>query len=257
VSSARVTPLSPDVAVAYLARDPGANVELLVSLRHDVDVSCSGVWVGDEVVGVMVTGRAWAEGPLTAMIEAEEREAVSALAGALPPGTLRFAVHRPRLLPLLDAVFHLTPIAYGGLLVLTAQTLAMSPVSDVRLLTAADTAVVAVSVTPWGHEGFADALKRGYRPFGIVREGRVVARAMAAYATGYTEEVSAVWTAPAWRGKGLATAVAATVAADIRTRVPLAVYTVRPDNLASRRIAEKVGFALDHQTNTYRVSKRL
>ncbi len=187
------------------------------------------------------------------MIETDEREVLIALVGALPKGVTLLALHRPWMLPVLETCLRITPVPRDELLVLTASALALPVSPEVRLLTDADTAIVAASGTPWGLEGFTDALRHGYRPFGVVDGERVVARAMAAYTTGHTEEVSAVWTAPAWRGKGLATAVTASVAADILTRVPLVTYTVRPFNLASQRVAAKVGFVLDHQTNTYPV----
>jgi len=252
-----VLPIAPDAAAAYLARDVGGNVELLVSLRHDEEVVCQGAMTDDRLIGVLVAGRQWPGGPLTAMIETGERDGLVALAGALPKGVTQLAVHRPWLLPVLETCLRITPVPRDELLVLTTSALALPALpttSEVRLLTEADTAIVAASSTPWGLEGFADALRHGYRPFGIVRGERVLARAMAAYATGHTEEVSAVWAAPTWRGKGLATAVTATVAADILTRVPLATYTVRPFNLASQRVAAKVGFVLDHRTNTYPVN---
>jgi len=254
-----VLPIASDVAAAYLARDVGGNVEPLVSLRHDEDVLCRGVITDDRVIGVLVAGRQWPGGPLTAMIETGEREVLVALAGALPTGVTQLALHRPWMLPVLETCLRITPVPRDELLVLTASALALPALPaapEVRLLTEADTAVVVASSTPWGLEGFTDALRHGYRPFGVVRGERVLARAMAAYTTGYTEEVSAVWTAPAWRGKGLATIVAATVAADILSRVPLATYTVRPFNLASQRVAAKTGFVLDHRTHTYPVHGR-
>lgn len=253
-----VAPSTPEVVAAYLARDPAGNVEPLVSLLHDEDVGAWGVWRGNVLAGVGMAGRQWRGGPRTAMAEANDADALAALLAALPRGVARFTVHRPEMLPVLTAMFRLTPVVYGELCYLITQAAVAPPpiAAAVRPLSVADTALVTASATPWGDGGLAAALQHGYRPFGIVRGGRVVARAMAAYATGYTEEVAAVWTAPRHRGEGLATAVVAGTAADILTRVPLATYAVRPDNLASRRVAEKAGFVLAHRATTYALARR-
>lgn len=254
VPIASVASVTREVAAGYLARDPAGNVEPLVSLWHDADVSAWGAWRGDALAGVGVAGRQWRGGPLVAAAEADDADAYRALLAALPPSVAQFTLHRAALLPILAAALPLAPAPHDELCYLTAGAVVASlapSVVDARPLAAADATIVAASATPWGSAGFADALRDGYRPFGVVRDGRLVARAMAAYATGHTEEVAAVWTAHRWRGRGLATAVVAATAADILTRVPLATYAVRPDNLASRRVAEKVGFALAHRTATY------
>lgn len=255
------TPIVRTVAAAYLARDPAGNVEPLVSLLHDADVGAWGAWRGDVLAGVLVAGRQWERGPRTAIIEADDAEAFGALLAAVPPDATQFTVHRAEMLPLVAAAFALSPAPLDALCYLTARAVVPPggqplPSPAVRPLTVADAALVAASATPWGDAGFAETLRDGYRVFGVVQGGRLVARAMAAYGTGYTEEVAAVWTAHRWRGRGLATAVVATVAADILARVPLATYGVRPDNLASLRVAEKAGFALAHRADTYALVRR-
>ena len=246
-----VAPVGQTAAARYLARDPAGNVEPLVSLLHDEDVGAWGARRGELLVGVLVVGRQWRHGPRTATIEANDADAFAALYATIPPDVTQFTVHRAETLPLLEAAFALAPVPQDALCYLVARSVAVPPSPLVRPLTEADAALIAASATPWGDEGFTDALENGYRVFGVEQGGRLVARAMAAYNTGFTEEVAAVWTAHRWRGRGLATAVVATVAADILARVPLATYAVRPDNLASLRVAAKAGFTLAHHTATF------
>lgn len=91
-------------------------------------------------------------------------------------------------------------------------------------------------------------IRRGWRVFGAVRDGALVCHALAAYPIGDTEEVSAVFTAPAARRQGLATAVAAAAADDIRARGGRPVYVCNRSNTASRAVAEKLGMALLYET---------
>jgi len=241
------------VAAAHLARDPVGNVELLVSLLHDEDVTAWGAWRDGALAGVLVAGRQWERGPLTAAIEADDAGAYDALLAAVPVEATQFVVHRAERLPSLTAALALALVPDDVLCYLTARSVAVPPSPAVRPLTEADAALIGASATSWGDAGFADALRHGYRVFGVVQGGRLVARAMAAYDTGHTEEVAAVWTAHRWRGRGLATAVVATVTADILARVRVATYAVNPGNLASLRVAAKAGFALAHRVTTYQL----
>jgi ribosomal protein S18 acetylase RimI-like enzyme len=96
-------------------------------------------------------------------------------------------------------------------------------------------------------------LWRGWRVFGAVADGRLLCHAIAAYPAGDTEEVAAVFTAPEMRGRGLASAVAGAVAADIVARGRRARYLVRRANTASQRVVEKIGMTA--QVTIYQVER--
>jgi predicted GNAT family acetyltransferase len=98
-----------------------------------------------------------------------------------------------------------------------------------------------------------EGLAQGYRPFGIIADNRVIAHAVAANETAWTEEVMSVWTAPRRRGQGLATAVVAAAAADILGRGKTATYVAAVANRASQRVATKVGFQRAYDITTFRV----
>jgi predicted GNAT family acetyltransferase len=115
--------------------------------------------------------------------------------------------------------------------------------------------MMAASAAMGAGSGFLAALAQGFRPFGIVTENRVVAHAFAANETDWTEEVMSVWTAPRWRGRGLASAVVATAAADILNRGKTAIYVAAMTNLASQRVATKVGFQRAYDTPTFRCAR--
>jgi predicted GNAT family acetyltransferase len=88
-----------------------------------------------------------------------------------------------------------------------------------------------------------------------VRGERVIACAMAANVTAWTEEVMSVWTARRYRKQGLASAVVAVTAADIIRRGKIATYVAARTNHASQRVAEKVGFQRAYDIAAYRIRR--
>lgn len=60
------------------------------------------------------------------------------------------------------------------------------------------------------------------------------------------EEIG-VATEPDHRGRGLSAASAAALCADIRARARCPSWTTSPDNVASLRVAEKLGFVRHHE----------
>jgi GNAT superfamily N-acetyltransferase len=81
------------------------------------------------------------------------------------------------------------------------------------------------------------------RAFGAFDGGRLVAVACPFFAGASFEDVGVV-TEPAWRGLGLAGALGAAVCADARARGRVPTWTTSSGNLASRRVAARLGFAL-------------
>ncbi len=70
------------------------------------------------------------------------------------------------------------------------------------------------------------------------------------------EEIGIV-TAPKFRGNGLSTACAMALCHDIQTRGRVASWTTSPDNLASMRVAEKLGFVIQRYDQLYIVGVSL
>jgi RimJ/RimL family protein N-acetyltransferase len=77
---------------------------------------------------------------------------------------------------------------------------------------------------------------------GVVVDGRIAAIALPFYVGGTYEDIGVV-TEPGHRRKGLSTACAGAVIADIRARGHVPTWCTSPDNLASRGVAAKLGFA--------------
>lgn len=249
--------ITPEEATAFLGRDPVGSVELLCALRYDDDVRCVGALREGALAGILVAAREEGDDALTARFEAADTEALAPLIAACPPGVHRIVVHRPWMLPALQAAFPLRPEQPRDT-VFFAQSIIPAPSPPaLRLLTAADAPLMAASAAMGAGMGFLASLARGFRPFGIVLEDRIVAHACAANGTEWTEEVMSVWTAPRRRGQGLATAVVAATAADILSRGKTAMYVAAVTNRASRRVAVKVGFQEAYDTTTYRVLPRL
>lgn len=250
----RIIAIGPHEATAFLGRDPVGNVELLGALRYDHEIQCVGAIRDDALAGVLVVARE-DDGTRAARFAAADGEALAPLIAACPPGVRRIAVHRPWMLPALAAAFRLIP-EQPSETVFSATTLACAPAPHVRLMRVADAPIVAASAAMMSATAFLDGLGQGYRPFGLLADDRLIAHAIAANATDWTEEVMSVWTAPRRRGQGLATAVVATVAADILSRGKTAIYVAAVTNQASQRVAVKVGFLPAYEITAYRVRPR-
>ncbi len=253
-SASAIQWITAEDATAFLGHDPVANVELLGALRYDREIRCIGALRGGALAGVLVVARE-EDDALAARFEANAHDALLPLIAACPPGVQRIAVYRAWMLPALMSAFHLAPEQPSDT-VFAATTLALSPVPTVRLLRAIDAPIVAASAAMMGPIALLDGLRQGFRPFGIVAKNRLIAHAIAANTTDWTEEVMSVWAAPRQRGQGLATAVVTTAAADILSRGKIAIYVAAVTNRASQRVAIKVGFQPSYETTTYRVLPR-
>ena len=243
--------ITPEQATAFLGHDPVANVELLGALRYDREIHCIGAVRNGALVGVLVVARE-DDDTLAARFEAAEGGVLLTLIAACPPGVQRIAVHRPWMLPALASAFRLIQDQPSETVFSTTRiALPLSPI--VRPLQVTDAPIVAASAAMMGVTAFLDGLAQGFRPFGIVANDRLIAHAIAANRTDWTEEVMSVWTAPRRRGQGLATAVVATAAADILSRGKTALYVAAVTNRASQRVAVKVGFQPSYDIAAYRV----
>ena len=131
-----------------------------------------------------------------------------------------------------------------------------APADLVRRLTAADAAVLArlhpsvawISETWDGPAGLA-ASGHAWAAFA---DGRPTAVACSFYVGSRYEDVGVV-TDPDHRGRGLSTACAAALVADIRRRGRQPSWTTSPDNLASRAVAARLGFVHERDDILYAV----
>ncbi|MCA1723778.1 MAG: GNAT family N-acetyltransferase [Thermomicrobia bacterium] len=246
--------IPPEQAIAFLARDPVGSIELLCAIRYDRDIQCIGTVRDGTLAGVLVVTREDDDAP-AARFEAMDAAALLPLIAACPPDVQRIAVHRPWILPALAAAFRLMPGQTETVFFSTAVNRPPS-LPAVRPLTLADAPLMDRGATMMGGRGLRDGLAQGYRPFGVIMGHRVVAHAVAANGTDWTEEVMSVWTAPRQRGQGLATAVVAATAADILSRGKTALYVAAVTNRASQRVAVNVGFQPAYDITTYYVVQR-
>ncbi|WP_422752840.1 GNAT family N-acetyltransferase [Micromonospora sp. WMMD708] len=122
---------------------------------------------------------------------------------------------------------------------------------EVHLLFPAAVAMYAeeVGVSPLADDGGrayrrrVEDLVRAGRAYARMVDGEVVFKAELAVVTRRTAQVQGVWVAPAWRGRGIASAAMAAVVRDALLRVaPTVSLYVNDFNRPARRVYERCGF---------------
>jgi ribosomal protein S18 acetylase RimI-like enzyme len=186
--------------------------------------------------------------------------------GALDPGELRgqvvgFVDAAEPFAPLLRAAFGEVPEWPRAVFAqerLPVRRRALPPGQVVRQFVPADAGALGrlggetawISAT-WGGPAGLAASGMGW---GAFVDGRLAAVACPFFA-GWRYEDIGVATEPAHRRLGLSTACAAEVCHDIRRRGRTPTWTTSPDNLASLRVAAKLGFTLARRDRLYVVGR--
>ncbi|MGC9666380.1 GNAT family N-acetyltransferase [Planosporangium sp. 12N6] len=143
-------------------------------------------------------------------------------------------------------------------LLVTAEPSPVAPDPQVRLVkprevdllypaaVAMYTEEVGVSPVVEGDDGYRNRVRdlvRGGRAYARFIDGQVAFKAELAVITPHTAQVQGVWTAPRWRGQGLATAGMAAVVRDALRRVaPTVTLYVNDFNEPARRVYDRCGF---------------
>jgi RimJ/RimL family protein N-acetyltransferase len=130
--------------------------------------------------------------------------------------------------------------------------------AEVRRLDATDAHLVSGLQTEsnwiadtWG--GAAGLARSGFA-YGAFVDGRLASVACTFFVAERFEDLGVI-TEPAFRGHGLSPACAAAVCADIRARGRVPSWTTSPDNTASLRVAEKLGFTPGHHDRLWVVGR--
>ena len=232
-------------AAEFLSRDPHANRELLIALLYEPLATVRVTWRNEAVAGALVRGPGpTALRPEWIRFDADDQDAVVALLDQRDfDDNAILSLHRPQFGDFVAQHFRLLPTGDGvyGYLV-DRQSLLRPPGVPVRLLTPSDIGLVERSGCGWSRSYFMRLFQERRRPWAIVKDGMIVCRASSGYPHANSEEVVGVWTHERWRGRGLARALVAAVAADILERASFAAYTTTFNNHASQAVARAVGF---------------
>jgi GNAT superfamily N-acetyltransferase len=243
--------ISPEVARAYLERDPDANLMLLGALTYDPVLAHLGQGRGDALVAVALVVDLAANLPddrPTIMVAADDEAALTRLvAGRDWPEQAIWTSSRPELVRELERLHRRTREPRRGLRYYVGGTPAPHA-ALVRRITDADADSLDLTPCALSPTALRHWLRRGWRVFGAVRGEALLCHALAAYPLGDTEEVSAVFTAPTARRQGLARAVISATITDIQARALRPVYVAAVANHASRRLAEGLGMTLLHES---------
>lgn len=180
--------------------------------------------------------------------------------GVLTPALIRevvagFVEAPPAFVPLLTATFPELIVWDRVIYSLSRAPTYTTPAHvTVRRLTAADADHLArlsdesswISKTWGGAVGLAAS---GYA-WGVFAGGRLAAVANSFFLGDRYEEIGVV-TEPEFRGQGLSVACAGRLCAEVHARGHIPSWTTSPDNVASRRVAEKLGFAFERNDVLY------
>ena len=171
-------------------------------------------------------------------------------------GLAGFVEAPPEWLPALRAIDPGTAVWPRVVAVLPPEVATPSPVAAVRRLEAADAPALAAlhpSITWIGATwGGATGLAASGRAWAAFDGGRPVSVACAFFVGRLFEDVGVV-TEPGHRGRGLSTACAAAVVADVRARGRRPSWTTSPDNAGSRGVAARLGFVHERDDVLYAV----
>ena len=138
--------------------------------------------------------------------------------------------------------------------VLPATAPVPPPSANVRLLTGDDAPAFAglSAESAWIAETWGDVpglLAAGVAR-GVIVDGRVAALAVPFYLGGRYEDIGVV-TEPDHRRRGLSTACAGALIADIRARGHVPTWSTSPDNTGSRGVAARLGFVHERDDVLY------
>ncbi|MGH2344934.1 MAG: GNAT family N-acetyltransferase [Chloroflexota bacterium] len=231
-----------DRALRFLERDPLLNYSAAHALLHGGASVVGMAESGEALVGVAVAGRSMGAEPAPVHLEAIGPVALRRLLSTLPRPPRCVSVHRTWLETALTQEigplrFHHSVEIFAGEPRLPDRAID----TRVQPLTLETIEVLRAQSAAWNLVALADHLGRGGQVLGVLRDGALIAHAAFGLPVGSLEEISHVYTAPAWRGQGLAQAMTlvAMRAIAVRGRRPL--YRSRTGNAASCRVAERCG----------------
>lgn len=218
--------------------------------------------IGPHVIATGL-GRSWVDrwpAPRALVVETGGNYVMTGDPGALAAAELqphiKGFVHGPNgFAPLLRAAFPALQVWQRVIFAPLAAKAALPAITPgMRRLAAADTAELENlgSESAWISKswGGAHGLAHSGYAWGAFVDGELAAVACTFFLGRSYEDVGVV-TVPKFRCRGLSTACAAGLCRDIRARGRQPIWTTSPDNIASLRVAEKLGLLIDRQDDTY------
>lgn len=234
----------------------------IASLRHWFVPDQPGPQIGLHVIQSKF-GTAWADrwpNPQAIFVETAQNAVLHGDPAALTPTMIRdvvtgFVTASPAFVPLLKATFPDLVVWDRVIYALPAQPHYLQPVGfSIRRLTAPDAGQLEnlstesfwISKT-WG--GPAGLAASGYA-WGAFAGERLAAVANTFFLGDHYEDLGVV-TEPEFRGRGLSVACSGLLCDEILARGRIPSWTTSPDNTASLRVAEKLGFTFVRNDYVY------
>lgn len=240
--------IEPALARAFLAGNREQNLLLLGALVYDPLQAVIGLRTAASVRALALIVDLFNDphqsrpSVLLAATDADALEAL--LAGGAWPREGSWMGSQPELLGVVERYLGRTHDPLRGLLYYIATRPIHLRHPLVRRLTLDDADALDLEPCHLSAIALRNWIYRGWRVFGAVAGRVLLAHALAAYPIDDIEEVSAVFTAPQMRRRGLARAVAAAAVDDIVARGRRAVYVTRRANAGSRAVAVSLELSL-------------
>ena len=233
-----------DEVIAFLERDIDHYLAHLGAVLFEPIEAIHGLRHGDALaaLGLIVVPEVNIPDALpTVLLAASDEDALTALLRSVDwPQQATWVAHTALLRGLLEQRLAMPRTSGNGLVYFGRTTPVPLPKLPAREL-GTDDMELDLSPCNLGTIALSFWMLRGWRVFGLVEGQRLLGHAVAAYPIADTEEVSAVFTAPEARQRGVASACCAVAIADICARGKRAVYVSRKRNRASIRVAEGLG----------------
>lgn len=237
----------------FLGRDPLLNFHIASTYRHEPSRIIGMAESGEALVGVAIARAGTAKDAPLVRLDAIGPVALRRLVATLRPKLTRLLLHRPWLAEALERDLGPLRVRFSTEIYNTDDDFRVTvPDPRIRELRQVDLAPLLARSHDWMLDVLANHLARGWQAFGILDDGALIAQACCSYPTGDLEEISHVYSAPEYRGQGLASASVRAAIAAVGARGHHALYFCRTANLASRRVAERCG--LRHLSTMHEVA---
>lgn len=232
--------LVPANVLRFLARDPLGNFPILAALARGEGLVTAVVGLGDAVEAVAVAS---VRTTGLSLLDAPDAATLARLLAALPQRPRRLMLRQPWQRAAVEQALGATRRGPAvDLFAAQADSLVLPGSRAVRELTAADLERLPQAGHSWIADLLRERLRLGWPVHARFSGGILAAHVCRGDCTAQAQELCELYTAPAYRGRGLASEVVTAAARAVLASGRQPVYLCRAGNNASGQVARRCGF---------------